>query len=257
MDITVKLNADIAGMGKIKAYMNWSGGKDSALCLHKIREEGRYDVSCLLTSVNKAYDRISMHGVRTELLRLQADALDIPLRCVELPEQPGMDEYERAMEKALKGITAEGVHHALFGDIYLADLRKYREEKMQPLGIEAHFPLWETPTAGLVEDFIRLGFKAIVVCVNEQFLDRSFCGRMIDRSFVNDLPGNVDPCGENGEYHSFVFDGPVFKKSVPFQKGGIVHREYAKPSSSDDCYKPDSGGENYGFYFCDLLPVDE
>jgi uncharacterized protein (TIGR00290 family) len=244
-------------MDKIKAYMNWSGGKDSSLSLHKILTEDKYQVKYLLTSVNTAHNRISMHGVRTELLRSQADSIGIPLKLIELPEQPDMAEYEREMEKKVREIADEGIHHSIFGDIFLEDLKVYRENKLQPLGIEGVFPIWKISTKTLMQEFLDAGFKSIIVCVNGKFLDKSFCGRMIDQSFVDDLPAEVDVCGENGEYHSFVFDGPIFKKSIPFTKGEIVYREYAKPKDS----KPDhyntvcDTGKNYGFYFCDLLPV--
>ena len=241
-------------MSKIKAYMNWSGGKDSALCLYKILQSKEYDVRYLLTSINKIYDRISMHGVKAELLRQQAASIGIPLKLIELPEQPGMSEYEQEMGKKVKEITAEGIEHTVFGDIFLEDLRKCREEKLFPLGINAHFPLWRISTKQLMNEFISLGFKAIVVCVNEKYLDKSFCGRIINHSFVKDLPDNVDVCGENGEYHSFVFDGPVFKTPILFKKGEIVYREYTQPKeSTDDRYRYVSIEEKkYGFYFCDL-----
>ncbi|MBI3510260.1 MAG: diphthine--ammonia ligase [Bacteroidetes bacterium] len=237
--------------------MNWSGGKDSSLCLHKIFTEGKYDVNYLLTSVNIAHQRISMHGVRIELLKQQADSIGIPLKLIELPEQPGMAEYEMEMEKKINEISNEGIHHSIFGDIFLEDLKVYRENKLRPLGIDCVFPLWKISTKKLMQEFLDLGFKSIIVCVNEKFLDRSFCGRMIDQSFVNDLPESVDPCGENGEYHSFVFDGPIFKKPIPFSKGEIVYREYAKPKEDkNDHYKTVCVEEkNYGFYFCDLMPV--
>jgi uncharacterized protein (TIGR00290 family) len=198
-----------------------------------------------------------MHGIRTELLRRQADSIGIPLKIIELPETPDMNEYEKEMEKKVNEISNEGIHHSIFGDIFLADLRKYREDKLRSLGIEGVFPLWNISTKELMKEFIGLGFKAIIVCVNEKFLDRSFCGRMIDQSFVNDLPDNVDVCGENGEYHSFVFDGPIFHTPILFEKGEIVYREYPKPKdANDEHYNFVSMEEkNYGFYFCDLLPI--
>ncbi len=242
-------------MNTIKTYMNWSGGKDSALCLYKILQDKKYDVNYLLTSVNKQHNRISMHGVRTELLVQQATNIRIPLKLIELPEQPSMNEYENEMELKIREISSEGILHTIFGDIFLEDLRQYREDKISPLGIKALFPLWKIPTQTLIDDFIELGFKAIVVCVNEQFLDKSFCGRNIDHSFVNDLPDTVDVCGENGEFHSFVFDGPIFKKPVLFDKGEIVYREYSQPKDPDNDHGKtlDTKEENYGFYFCDLL----
>jgi uncharacterized protein (TIGR00290 family) len=243
--------------GKIKTYMNWSGGKDSSLCLHKILMEDKYQVNYLLTSINKVHDRVSMHGVRTGLLRQQADSIGIPLKLIELPESPDMVEYEKEMEKKVNEISSEGINHTIFGDIFLEDLKKYREDKLKPLGIEAVFPLWKISTKELMNQFIDQGFKAIIVCVNGKFLDKSFCGRIIDRSFVNDLPDNVDVCGENGEYHSYVFDGPIFKTPINFKKGEIVYREYAKPKDSkNDHYNSVCEAEkDYGFYFCDLLPA--
>jgi len=230
--------------------MNWSGGKDSSLCLYKILREGSYDVSYLLTSINKVHNRISMHGVRAELLLKQAESIGIPLKQIELPEQPSMKDYEKIMKEKVEEIKAEAISHTIFGDIFLEDLRKYREAQLNPMEIKTIFPLWKIDTKELMNEFLSLGFKAIIVCVNEQFLDKSFCGRIIDQSFVNDLPANVDVCGENGEYHSFVFDGPLFKSPVDFKKGEIVYREYERPK--DDNLTDE---KKYGFYFCDLLPV--
>lgn len=244
-------------MKQINAYMNWSGGKDSSLCLYKVLQSKTYNVKYLLTSTNKTHDRISMHGVRTELLRQQADAIGMPLKVLELPEQPTMVEYEKEMEEKIQTMKKERITYTIFGDIFLEDLRKYREMKLQTLGITPIFPLWKIPTKELMEEFISLGFNAIIVCVNTKFLDKSFCGRLIDRSFVKDLPESVDVCGENGEYHSYVFDGPIFKKPIQFKKGDIVYREYAKPKDpKTDHYKPITKEEkNYGFYFCDLIPL--
>jgi len=241
----------------MNAYMNWSGGKDSSLCLYKILQGKKYKVKYLLTSVNKTHNRISMHGVRVELLQQQANAIGLPLQYIELPEQPGMAEYEREMKKKVTEMKNEKIQYAIFGDIFLEDLRKYREKKLHELGITPVFPLWQISTKKLMDEFIELGFQAIIVCINEKYLDKSFCGRMIDRSFVKDLPKNVDVCGENGEYHSYVFDGPIFKKSIAFTKGDIVYREYAKPKDTkSEHYKPVAPEEkNYGFYFCDLLSV--
>jgi uncharacterized protein (TIGR00290 family) len=231
-----------------KAYMNWSGGKDSSLCLHRVLGEKQYAVETLLTSVNAFHNRISMHGVRRELLEAQAASIGIPLQTLELGEQPGMEEYEQATTEKVAALKKQGCTHALFGDIFLEDLRRYREEKLQSQDVRCVFPLWKIPTAELMREFLEKGFKAIIVCVNSRFLDESYCGRLIDASFVRDLPENVDPCGENGEYHSFVFEGPVFKTPIPFQKGEIVYREYKAPANSMD------QGSKDGFYFCDLLP---
>lgn len=242
-----------AKQNMIPAYMNWSGGKDSSLCLHKILQEKKYDVRFLLTSVNAVHNRISMHGVRRELLEAQALSIGIPLTTIELPEQPGMQEYEQYMMQKVAALKEAGCHHSIFGDIFLEDLKQYRENKLKEADIDCVFPLWKKDTTGLLREFIELGFKAIIVCVNEKHLDQSFCGRMIDESFMNDLPPGVDPCGENGEYHSFVFDGPVFKQPVSFTKGEIVYRTYATPkNTNDNCFSNDKSPE-YGFYFCDLM----
>lgn len=239
--------------GKIKAYMNWSGGKDSSLCLHKILQNEEYAVDALFTSVNAAHNRISMHGVRRELLNAQAKSIGLPLHTIELPEQPSMSEYERVMMDKVSSLKREGYTASVFGDIFLEDLKVYRENKLSTVGIDCVFPLWKQPTDKLMQEFLSIGFKAIIVCVNEQYLDKSFCGRIIDDSFVNDLPANVDICGENGEYHSFVFDGPIFNYPVAYKKGEIVRRTYASPktNASDTC--PTDTQPEYGFYFCDLI----
>ena len=234
---------------KVQAYMNWSGGKDSSLCLYKVLQLGNYNVTHLLTSVNAVHDRISMHGVRRSLLEAQASSIGIPLTTIELPEQPGMEEYENAMLQKVNELKQSGCTHAIFGDIFLEDLKIYRVQKLATAGIECVFPLWKINTTELVHEFIEFGFKSIIVCVNEQYLDKSFCGRIIDKDFLNDLPKNVDPCGENGEFHSFVFDGPIFKIPIAFAKGEIVYKIYMAPKENDST-RPD-----YGFYFCDLLPA--
>lgn len=242
-------------MRQHRAYMNWSGGKDSSLCLHYILQDRRYAVDCLLTSVNAAHDRISMHGVRRSLLEQQAEAIGLSLQTIELPEQPGMQEYENAMMEKLAGFKSKGYTQSVFGDIFLEDLKRYREEKLKSVDIECVFPLWKISTKQLMDEFLQLGFKAIIVCVNEKYLDKSFCGRVIDESFVRDLPANVDVCGENGEFHSYVFDGPIFKHPILFKKGEIVYRKYAAPQTSSDACNPMDNPSEYGFYFCDLLPV--
>lgn len=229
-----------------KAYINWSGGKDCSLAFYQVLHQNQYTIATLLTTVNAVHDRISMHGVRRQLLQAQAMAIGIPLTTIELPETPGMPEYEALMNSKLAELQRQHFTHAIFGDIFLEDLRAYREEKLATTGITALFPLWKRNTTELVKEFIALGFKAIIVCVNAQWLDKSFCGRLIDEQLLKDLPANVDPCGENGEFHSFVFDGPIFKTPVTFSKGDIVYKEYPAPA--------DSEVPNYGFWFCDLLP---
>jgi uncharacterized protein (TIGR00290 family) len=206
-------------------------------------------VEYLLTSMNRFHNRVSMHGVRRELLEAQASSLQIPLTTIELPEEPSMIEYETAMMNKVNWLKSQGITTSIFGDIFLEDLRNYREEKLAAAGIECIFPIWKKNTNDLLHEFIETGFKAIVVCVNGQFLDKSFCGRIVDESFCEDLPNNVDVCGENGEFHTFVYDGPIFDYPIPFTKDKIVYKEYKVPGN-----KGDSGTvTNYGFYFCDLL----
>jgi uncharacterized protein (TIGR00290 family) len=241
---------------KMKAYMNWSGGKDSSLALWKVMHDSTYHVQALLTSMNSHFDRVSMHGVRRSLIEAQAKSIGLPLYTLELPEQPSMKEYEQAMMKGVQQFTHQAIHQAIFGDIFLEDLKKYREEQLAKLHVNAVFPLWAIDTPKLMHTFIEEGFKAIVVCVNGNVLDESFCGRIIDQSFVDDLPEGVDVCGENGEYHSFVFDGPIFNYPVPFNLGEKIHRIYKSPNSTsgqDVCHEQ-IVEENKGFYFIDLLP---
>lgn len=234
------------------AFFNWSGGKDAALALYKILQSKKYHVQYLLTNVNAAHDRISMHGVRRSLLQAQAASINIPLQTIELPEQPSMKEYEQNMMQKIEALKLSGCTTAIFGDIFLEDLKLYREQKLKQANIECIFPLWKMNTTELIKEFIAVGFNAIVVCVNQTYLDKSFCGRLIDESFVNDLPNNVDVCGENGEFHSYVFDGPIFKRPINFYKGEIVYKKYESPKIDDD---KDPSNDTCGFYFCDLLPA--
>ncbi|MCG9792725.1 Dph6-related ATP pyrophosphatase [Flavobacterium algicola] len=240
---------------KTKALFNWSSGKDSAIALYKILQNPEIEISCLLTSVNKQFQRISMHGVRVELLQQQAKSIGIPLEIMTVPEMPTMEVYESVMKETLLKLKENGITHSIFGDIFLEDLRSYREEKLASLNMTALFPLWKRDTNDLINEFLSLGFKTIVVCVNEKYLDKSFVGRIIDHDFINDLPENVDACGENGEFHTFTFDGPIFSTPVNFKIGEIVYRKYEKPTaqkaSNTACNTDDSAFE-FGFWYCDL-----
>ena len=238
------------------ALFNWSSGKDSALALYKIQQGDEFEISCLLTSVNQQFQRVSMHGVRVELLEQQAKSIGLPLEIMQIPEMPTMEAYEEVMNKTLANLKSQGVKYSIFGDIFLDDLRKYREDKLVNIGFEGVFPLWKIPTQDLIQEFISLGFKTIVVCVNERFLDKSFVGRVIDQDFINDLPDNVDVCGENGEFHTFTFDGPIFSEPIKFEVGEIVHRKYEKPkteSSNTACDSDTTDVFDYGFWYCDLI----
>lgn len=242
-----------------KVIFNWSGGKDSSLCLYRLLQSSQYQVLCLLTSISEAYQRISMHGVRVELLEAQTTSIGLPLVKIEIPEMATMEVYEKAMTNILTDLQAQGATASVFGDIFLEDLRQYREDKLATLELKGIFPLWKIPTATLLQDFLDLGFKTIITCVNEKYLDKSFAGRIIDQNFLNDLPENVDPCGENGEFHTFVFDGPLFKQPILFDKGEIVYRKYtsSKEEDNDDdckgCGDNPSNPFEYGFWYCDLI----
>lgn len=240
-----------------ESVFNWSGGKDAALCLHKVLQGQQYSINRLLTTLSAGTQRISMHGVREELLEQQAHQLGLPLQKLYLPEHASMQAYNNLMETTLRPLREAGITKAIFGDIHLQDLRNYREQQLQQVGMEAVFPLWQRPTAAHVQEFIHLGFKAVVVCVNERLLGSSFVGRELDMSFLQDLPPTVDPAGENGEYHTFVYDGPIFKQPIPFALGEKVRKTYGPPSSSsDNCFK-DEEEPTYdtAFWFCDLLPA--
>ncbi len=223
-----------------QAIFNWSGGKDSAFALHQVLSEKKYHVQSLLTSVNHETKRISMHGVRLELLKMQAESIGLPLKTFSLPASPDNKVYEAQLLQTMTELKASGVEYSIFGDIFLDDLRKYREEQSAKVQMEAVFPLWQQDTSILVQDFIAQGFKAIVTAVDASKLSQEFVGKIIDTEFINALPNGVDPCGENGEFHSFVFDGPLFKQTIDFSIGEKVHQYY-------------SDKDKYGFYFCDLL----
>jgi uncharacterized protein (TIGR00290 family) len=211
---------------KEKALLSWSGGKDSAMALYELRVSGRYEVVSLLTTVAREYGRISHHGVRVELLERQAAALGMPLHIVELPAHECTNEvYEAAMAEALQPYLDAGVRTVAFGDIFLRDLREYREQNLARVGMRGVFPIWERDTTELVKTFLELGFKARVACVDAEKLDASFAGRPLDRHFLDDLPGGIDPCGENGEFHTFVYDGPLFSQPVPVEVGDTVTRD--------------------------------
>jgi uncharacterized protein (TIGR00290 family) len=233
----------------MKAFLNWSGGKDSALCLHVARQQG-ISIDRLLTCLHN--DRISMHGVPRLLLERQCAALGLPLTIVELPQNPSMSTYEGALHTAHASLKADGYTHSVYGDLFLEDLRQYREGLLQEDGLTGVYPLWASDTAALAQCFVADGFKAIIVSVNETFLPRSFCGRTFDAAFLRDLPADVDPCGENGEFHSFVFDGPGFANPVVYQQVAIVQHSYPAPRGTDDCFT-DARPQTI-FSFCELQP---
>ena len=215
----------------------WSGGKDSAMALHTLLQRSDVRIAALLTTVTEGYERISMHGVRRDLLRRQAQSIGLPLHEVRIPPQCVNHIYEARMEEALRTHFDQGVRRVAFGDIFLQDLRAYREKNLARIGMTALFPIWKRDTRELIRSFHANGFRAITVCVDPEIFDPSFAGRELDESFFRDLPANADPCGENGEFHTFVFDGPIFQSLIPIRTGEIVNRD--------------------GFVFCDLLPQME
>lgn len=213
----------------MQAILNWSGGKDSALALHALQKNGGPQVGTLLTTINREYDRVTQHGVRAGLLQQQADAIGISLYRLYMPDKPSMEAYNAMMTGALQYFKSKGVQDAIYGDIFLERVRHHREERLSQMDFNAHFPLWQEDTEELARRFVDDGFKAIVVCVDERYLDQSFVGRVLDHSFLDELPEGVDPCGEHGEYHSFVYDGPVFQRPVSLQIGQVVYRNYEPP----------------------------
>jgi uncharacterized protein (TIGR00290 family) len=212
-------------MGKAKAWVSWSSGKDSAWALHRIRAQGQLDVRGLLTTVNTTHGRVAMHAVREALLDRQAEALGLAQVKVPLPWPCSNEIYERAMLQAIQQARAEGVTHMVFGDLFLEDVRRYREEKLQGTGIMPVFPLWGSDTAMLAREMVAGGVKAWVTCVDPQKLDGSFAGRAFDAAFIDDLPAGTDPCGENGEFHTFTYAAPGFRAPIPVAPGEIVERD--------------------------------
>lgn len=237
-----------------KTYLNWSSGKDAMMALHKLKRSKESSVDKLVTTINAEAMRVSMHGVHLDLLHLQAKQLGLPLEIIELPSSASMEVYNQVMKECVERLKTEGFTHSAFGDILLEDLKTYREEQLQAVGLKGIFPLWQRDTAELVREGIALGYKAIVVCVNAEVLDRSFCGRVIDEQFLHDLPEGVDPCGENGEFHTFVFDGPLFQNPVDFTVGETIRRDYSpSQTDKDDCFT-DTRDWSTKFWFTDLQP---
>lgn len=219
---------------KRKVLFSWSGGKDSSLALYELNKNNDFDI-VLLTTVTKDYGRTSMHGVREILLERQAQSLGYPLEKVYLAKNTSNEEYESLMAQTLGKYIIQGVEAVVFGDIFLEDLKKYRENNLAKAGLKGIFPLWGRTSGEIAGTFIDLGFKTIITCVDSKVLDKRFAGRLYDREFLAELPANIDPCGENGEFHSFAFDGPIFKEKIEFATGDIVLRDNR-------------------FYFCDLIP---
>jgi len=219
-----------------KVLLTWSGGKESAMALYELQRSHDYEVAALLTTVTEDYNRISMHGVRAPLLELQAEYLGLAMEKVYITKNSSNEEYEAKMRDKLMGYQRQGVSSVVFGDVFLEDVRKYREENLSKIGMKGLFPLWKRDTTELAHTFMDLGFKAVVTCVDSHVLDKIFVGRVFDEQFLSELPSTVDPCGENGEFHSFVYEGPIFRKRISHKKGEVILRDNR-------------------FYYCDLIPV--
>ena len=216
--------------------LSWSGGKDSTMAAYQLLASQKYEIAALLTTVTEGFDRISMHGVRRVLLERQAASLGHPLHQILISKGATNEEYESQMGEAFAGYRDKGINSVAFGDLFLQDIRAYRQRLLAKHDMVGLYPIWGRDTSKLIGEFIGLGFKAAVVCVDPAQLDPTFLGRVIDQEFLEELPPHVDPCGENGEFHTFVFDGPIFREPVEFTFGEIVCRD--------------------SFWFCDLLPSE-
>ena len=212
-------------MGRKRAWLSWSSGKDSAWSLEVVRAQGEYEVEALLTTVNAEYERVAMHAVRETLLRMQAKCAGIPLVTVPIPNPCPNEAYEKAMAAAISRARSEGITHMIFGDLFLEDIRRYREEKLAGTGITPIFPLWGLDTGRLAGEMVAGGLRALLTCVDPAKLDASFAGRCFDAALLADLPADVDPCGENGEFHTFAFQGPMFQSPICAEPGVVVERD--------------------------------
>ncbi len=218
-----------------KAWISWSSGKDSAWALHVARKQNEVEIVALLVTINAEHARVAMHAVRETLVEAQAEALGLPLVKVPIPSPCPNTAYEAAMEAAIRRARAEGIAHIVFGDLFLEDIRKYREEKLASTGVTPLFPIWGRDTASLARNMVEAGLKAYLTCVDPKKLDRAFAGRVFDARLLADLPADVDPCGENGEFHTYASQGPMFPRPIAVEVGEVVERD--------------------GFIFADILPA--
>lgn len=231
---------------KERTVFCWSGGKDSALALYRLLQDERYEVVSLLITCNEELQRVSMHGVRLELAEMQARAIGLPLEKVFVPASSSNDVYQQRMSECLLALKSRGVTAVAFGDIFLEDLKQWREHNLAQIGLRGVFPIWKNAPRALMDEFILLGFKSLICCVSDAYLDEKSLGRTIDWGFLDALPDGVDLCGENGEFHSFVYDGPIFKEPLKISVGECVYRPVEQPLPGPRSAK--------GFWFCDLVP---
>jgi uncharacterized protein (TIGR00290 family) len=231
-------------MGDVKVVMNWSSGKDAALAYHTILKDPSYKVSHLLTTLSLEHERVFMHGIRERLLDMQAERMKLPLLKVKLPASPDDSIYRNAMLQTLNGLKEDGVTVAAYGDVFLEDLKIYRDQQLAIAGFTGLFPLWKRNTKDLVHAVAEAGIEAVIVCVNEKKLGKEFLGRKINTALLDDFPADVDPCGENGEFHTFVYNAPFFSAPIPITLGEIVHKVYKSPDGNAQW--------DTGFYFMDV-----
>ena len=238
---------------KLKCIFNWSGGKDSSLALYHCLRNPDLEIKYLVTTINESVNRISMHGVRHDLLLKQAQSIGISLYEIRLPEMPSMKAYDETMYQHLSKLKEEGITHSIFGDIFLADLKLYREQRLAEVGLKGIFPLWERDSGELIHEFLQLGFKTVIACTQERLGE--FVGKVMDETLIQKLPADVDVCGENGEFHTFAFEGPVFKNAIPYTLGEKVFKSYSAPQNVDDsCSGTDEvKSVNLGFWYQDLI----
>ena len=229
---------------KPKLFFNWSSGKDSALALYNLLQKKEYSVELLFTTVSKENNRIAMHGLSEKMLQIQCKAIGIPLEIMYLPASDKMDTYTTLIEKHTLSLKEKGYTHTAFGDIFLEDLKTYREQQLLKVGLKAVFPLWEKNTKALIYEFLDLGFKSVIVAANAKWFGEEFVGSIITKALIDSLPEDVDPCGENGEFHTFCFDGPIFANTIQYKIGEKLKNSYPNPVEK---------GSEIEFWFCDLL----
>lgn len=228
-----------------KAFLNWSSGKDAALALYLMQSEQKLNISSLVTTINEQAARVPMHGLRKSLLLEQARAIGLPLHEIALPAAVGMKSYAKMVENTFKDLKNQGINHAVYGDIFLEDLREYREKSLRKVSITSHYPLWKKDTKKLSRQIVDLGFKAITVAVSDKKLGVEYCGNSYDHDFLDRLPKGIDPCGENGEFHTFVYDGPIFNRPVMFDLGPCTKHDLSLDKDQNTSWES-------VFWYCDL-----
>jgi len=236
-----------------KCILNWSGGKDSSLALYHCLKNPELDIKYLVTTINDSVDRISMHGVRTELLIRQAERIGIPLYQIRLPEMPDMETYDSTIRKHLEHLRNEGITHSIFGDIFLEDLKKYRDDRLAEIGMTGIYPLWKRNTRELISEFFELGFGTVIACTQER-LER-IAGKEMSEELILSLPDDVDVCGENGEFHTFTFKGPIFSNEIKYKTGVKIFKEFKAPENTNDTDVSGPTKKRAGFWYCDLIPA--